>query len=145
VRARIGQTPGAFSAARSAFMWIVRARDAQGEPREPVVGYAAFVRWDHEDHRSEVAYVIDPERWGRGFAVEAVAGILGFAWRDLGLHRAEAHIDPENTASIRVAEKLGFTLEGTLRENAFSGGRYFDTAIYGRLSDPEARRGVVVA
>ncbi len=125
--ARLARNGGPFTTERSVFSWLVRLR---GE--ETVVGYAAFVRWDHENHKSEIAYAIDPAVWGKGLAAEAVVPILAFAWQHLGLHRAEARIDPKNLASVRVAEKLGFVLEGTLREDVFSEGVFYDTAVYAR-------------
>ncbi len=128
VRARLVPNQGPFSESRTVFSWLVRERG-----KSPIVGYVAFVRWDHAHHRTEVAYVIDPALRGMGLAVEGTAQILTFAWDELGLHRAEAHIDPENRASIRTAEKLGFVHEGTLRENVLVRGRYVDTAIYARL------------
>ena len=128
VRVRLARGGGPFSPERTVFCWLVREKG-----RDDVVGYVAFVRWDHEASCTEVAYGVDPACWGKGYAVEACARMLDFAWENLALHRAEARIDPNNTASIRAAEKLGFALEGTLRENVFSGGRYFDTAIYAKL------------
>jgi ribosomal-protein-alanine N-acetyltransferase len=127
-RARLTRNEGPFTKERTVLSWLVRLR---GE--DAVVGYAAFVRWDHENHKSEIAYAIDPALWGRGLAVEALAPILAHGWERLGLHRAEARIDPDNRASVRVAVKLGFALEGTLREDVCSGGAYFDTAVYARL------------
>ena len=40
---------------------------------------------------------------------EAVKAVTGIAFDDLGLHRIEANIMPRNKASLRVAEKAGFT------------------------------------
>lgn len=48
----------------------------------------------------------------RGYMSEAVAAVIDIAFNRYGLHRIEANIMPENRASIRVVEKLGFTNEG---------------------------------
>jgi ribosomal-protein-alanine N-acetyltransferase len=79
--------------------------------------------------------MIEPAHWGKGLAIEATSSVLAFGWRELLLHRVEAHIDPDNASSIRTAEKLGFVREGHLRQNHFREGRYFDTLIYAKLAD----------
>jgi [ribosomal protein S5]-alanine N-acetyltransferase len=128
LRARMAHHLGSFSPKRTGFTWVCRPR-----ADEQVVGYAAFVRWNHEHHGTEIAYVIEPAMWGKGLAVEACSAIVDFAFRELPLHRVEARIDPDNKASIRVAQKLGFVLEGTLKESFFGQGRYFDTAVYAKV------------
>ena len=53
---------------------------------------------------------------GRGIVTRAVAAMLDWAFVERGLHRVEWRCAPGNLASRRVAERLGFTHEGTLRE-----------------------------
>ncbi len=56
----------------------------------------------------EVGWALAPDAWGRGLATEAVAAAV--AWADTQhLGELRCIIDPENTPSIRVAEKSGFT------------------------------------
>lgn len=59
-----------------------------------------------------IGYWIDSRFAGRGITPTAVSMITDYALREAGLHRIEINIRPENTASIRVVEKLGFTFEG---------------------------------
>lgn len=56
----------------------------------------------------DLGYAIRPEYWNRGFATEAVAALLAEARASLGLRVIWATVDPENAASCRVMEKLGF-------------------------------------
>jgi RimJ/RimL family protein N-acetyltransferase len=56
----------------------------------------------------DVGYAIRPESWNRGFATEAVAALLAAARVPLGLGEIWATVDPDNAASRRVMEKLGF-------------------------------------
>jgi RimJ/RimL family protein N-acetyltransferase len=53
----------------------------------------------------------------------------------LELERVELHIDEENAASRRIAERVGFAYEGVLRSYLFAKGRRWDVAIYGRLRE----------
>ena len=59
----------------------------------------------------ELAYLIDPERWGEGFGSEAARAIVRHTHEVLGLERLIGLIDPENAASVRVAEKVGLRFE----------------------------------
>jgi RimJ/RimL family protein N-acetyltransferase len=50
--------------------------------------------------------------WGKGYATEGALRALEYAFTELNHARVISQIRPENTASIRVAERLGETLEG---------------------------------
>ncbi|WP_404311157.1 GNAT family N-acetyltransferase [Agrococcus terreus] len=59
----------------------------------------------------ELGWMLATEVQGRGFATEAARAALDLAIR-MGAHRVIAHLDEENVASRRVAERLGMSLEG---------------------------------
>jgi [ribosomal protein S5]-alanine N-acetyltransferase len=69
-----------------------------------IVGGSA--RW------AQVGYWIDQRFAGQGVMPTAVALVVDYCLLELGLHRVEVAIRPENTASLRVVEKLGFTEVG---------------------------------
>lgn len=56
----------------------------------------------------DVGYAIRPQSWNRGFATEALGALLAAARAPLGLGEILATVDPDNAASCRVMEKLGF-------------------------------------
>jgi RimJ/RimL family protein N-acetyltransferase len=60
----------------------------------------------------EVAWTIARSRWGRGYAPEAALASLEFGFERMGFDHIISLIDPANTASIRVAEKIGEKREG---------------------------------
>ena len=64
---------------------------------------------------SEIGYLLAREVWGRGYAREAVARVIDHLLIDEGHRRVFADTDPDNAASIRLLQALGFTLEGRLR------------------------------
>ncbi|MGA8211532.1 MAG: GNAT family protein [Nocardioidaceae bacterium] len=66
-----------------------------------IVGGSA--RW------AQVGYWVDQRHAGRNVIPTAVALAVDYCLLELGLHRIEVAIRPENTASLRVAQKLGFT------------------------------------
>jgi ribosomal-protein-alanine N-acetyltransferase len=59
----------------------------------------------------EVAYLIAKTHWGQGLGTEAAQAILDYGFEQLGLRRLICLIDHGNTASIRVAEKIGMAFE----------------------------------
>ena len=59
----------------------------------------------------EIGYRLRRSAWGQGFAMEAARAVRDYAFTSLGMQRLIALIDPANTASIRVAEKLGMLYE----------------------------------
>ena len=89
---------------------------------------------DRNNRRAEVGYALRRDAWGRGYATEAVGAVVAWGFGELGLHRLEADIDPRNTASAAVLTRLGFRLEGVLRERWFVAGEVSDSAMYGLLA-----------
>jgi ribosomal-protein-alanine N-acetyltransferase len=61
---------------------------------------------------AQMGYWLDRGHAGRGIMATAVAMACDHCWFTMGLHRIEIAIRPENAASLRVVEKLGFRHEG---------------------------------
>lgn len=61
---------------------------------------------------AHIGYWIDRNYANRGLMTEAVSRVTEFAFQELGLHRIEINVRPENGASCRVAEKAGYQFEG---------------------------------
>jgi ribosomal-protein-alanine N-acetyltransferase len=60
--------------------------------------------------------------------------MIRFCFQDLGLHRLQAFIHPDNAPSLKLIEKLGFRREGLLRENLRVSEEWRDDLLYARLS-----------
>jgi ribosomal-protein-alanine N-acetyltransferase len=60
----------------------------------------------------EIAYHMDPRYWGNAFMLEACRAAIDWALNDFGASEIEAFIDPDNSRSIRLAERLGMTCHG---------------------------------
>jgi RimJ/RimL family protein N-acetyltransferase len=60
---------------------------------------------------TEIGYRLARAYWGRGYATEAVIAVRDYGFNTLGISRLIAMIDPQNIASIRVAEKAGMKYE----------------------------------
>lgn len=82
----------------------------------------------------EIGYWIAAQHIGQGLATEVAAALTRVAFEVDGLRRVEIHCDPLNVRSAAVPRKLGFSLEGTLRQRlrAADGG-WRDTMVWSLL------------
>ena len=93
-----------------------------------------MVHWRSEKHQTaEIGYVFHPEQHGFGYATEACRAALELAFVGLGAHRVVSFIDPRNGGSIRVAERLGMSQDGLMRENKLIDGERRSEAVYAVL------------
>jgi len=90
-----------------------------------------YVDWF--DRSAEVGYWIASDLEGRGYVTRAVRCMLDVAFGAAGLHRVVIRCAVENVRSRRVAERLGFRVEGLLREAQWVGGRFLDQHLYALL------------
>lgn len=88
-----------------------------------------------DDYQIEIGYTLSPEYQGRGYAVEAVRGIVNYVFITLRKHRITASVDPDNHASIRLLEKIGFRKEAHFIKSFHMDDRWFDDCIYSILED----------
>jgi [ribosomal protein S5]-alanine N-acetyltransferase len=77
-----------------------------------------------------LGYWIDKDALGRGHATRAVQLVLRFAFEHAGLHRVQPAIIPRNVRSVRVAEKVGFRLEGRALRYLKINGLWEDHDVY---------------
>jgi ribosomal-protein-alanine N-acetyltransferase len=101
---------------------------------DKLIGTCTIWNLQPQNRRAEVGYALHPDYWGKGLAPEALAALIDFGFNVMKLHSLEAHVAPENTASIRVLEKTGFVKEAHFRENHFHEGKFFDSAVYSLLN-----------
>lgn len=101
---------------------------------DAMIGTCSLFAIDTTHRRAMLGYALARAYWGRGYAQEALRLALGHAFGALALHRLEADIDPRNTASTRLVERVGFTREGLLRERWFVGDDVQDSVLYGLLA-----------
>jgi RimJ/RimL family protein N-acetyltransferase len=97
------------------------------------LGMVGLIRIDWEQLEAEIGYVIAPAARGRGVARRAIGLVSWWGLGELGLARIEAVIDVQNEASLKVAERAGYTREGVRRSTHFKDGQRADMAIYSLL------------
>ena len=116
---------------------IVWAMTLHGDAK--LIGTVGLWRIVAEHHRAELGYLLAPSLWGRGLTQEASSAVVEHAFEKFRFHRLEACIAPENAASIRVAERLGFKREAHFTQNFHFEGAFLDTLVYGLVRSSPAR------
>ncbi|MFZ4814171.1 MAG: GNAT family N-acetyltransferase [Phototrophicaceae bacterium] len=97
-----------------------------------VIGGVSFHYDDSENRSFEVGYRIATGHQRQGYAREAVHGLLQLVF-SLGAHRVFAIMDVRNTASVRLAERLGMRREAHMLQNVWVKGEWNDEYIYAML------------
>lgn len=85
--------------------WICREKETKN--RIGVFGLSI------DGDRAEVNYLLAKESQGKGYATEAVTGLMEYASKELGCQKVTAEIHEENELSILLVERLGFKLTTT--------------------------------
>lgn len=80
------------------------------------IGFAGL-KYLADRAETDLGFRLIQSYWGRGIATEASRPLLEYGFRELGLERIIALVFPENLASVRVLEKLGFTFGQFIIEN----------------------------
>jgi len=84
-------------------------------------------------HRVELGWAVHPAYAGKGIATRLLMTSLEEAKRR-GFHRAEAEAAIENVASVKLAQKCGFSIEGIKKDGLLlDDGRYVDTYLFGKI------------
>jgi ribosomal-protein-alanine N-acetyltransferase len=103
---------------------------------EEIVGSIWFFKSIPYFDGLEIGYVVvDPQHREQGIMTEALSLCADYLFQSTKIHRVQLLIAEGNIASERVAEKCGFTYEGTARQAMFQRGRHHDMKLYALLRD----------
>ncbi len=121
----------------SAAAWV-EGRDYDFGIRRPEgpehhIGNISVWPTSRRERSGEVGYWIRSSETGTGIATEAAAAVLAVGFEELSLHRVTLRIAVGNEASERVAQKLGFTHEGLLRQEVQVAGKWLDHTLWAML------------
>lgn len=100
-----------------------------------LIGSAGFVNFEWQTRRAEIGYWIDKNEEGKGIVSQACRLLLEYAFGDLRLNRVEIRCSTLNKRSAAVPTRLGFQLEGVLRQSEWRDGQLHDFAVYGLLAN----------
>lgn len=128
--------PRAVEMAGSPDFWAIELA-AAGK----VIGQLYLQQTEPAEHLTcELGYILNPAYQRQGYGSEAAGALVQHALTAGGMHRVVAHCNPENSASWKLLEKIGFQREGLLRQNVFfrrnAAGEplWTDTYVYAQLA-----------
>ena len=88
----------------------------------------------HDGRQAEIGWVFAPDVAGRGYATEAAWAITDAAFGEVGVHRVWAQLEPVNTPSARICERLGMRREALFSKASWFKGQWTDLAVYAVLA-----------
>ncbi len=116
---------------KRAFLFAVEAT-----AEKKLIGGSGLFNFNWASRSAEVGISIyNPEYWGRGYGVESLNLILGFAFRDLNLNRVGLEVFDFNERAKKCYLKVGFREVGRKREARFIEGQYHDGIMMDILRD----------
>ena len=80
-----------------------------------------------------LGYIVHPDHRNKGYATDAVKILVDYLFRSKNIIRIQAECNPNNMASIKVLENVGFTKEGLKRKAIYIQGKYLDSFLYSIL------------
>lgn len=112
--------------------WAILLPEREGQR---VIGSCGYYTWSREHAYAELGYSLDPAFWRRGYAHEALAAIIAYAFESMQLNRIESRCGNSNRPSQHLLEKLGFSREGLLRSQIRTASGFEDVALYALLCE----------
>ena len=116
----LGYDAGDYGRSRRELEFWIDAHERRGTGMSGVVhkadgrliGRCGFAPWELDGMREiELSFVLNRSYWGQGIATEAVAALRDHGFQACGFQRLVSLLHPDNTASERVARKVGMTFE----------------------------------
>lgn len=104
-------------------------------PENGLLGALGISNFDWQDLKAEIGYWMAADARRRGLGVRATRMLAEWALTGLGLERLELLANPENEPSLRLAERAGFTREGTLRRYRRRHGVREDLVMFSLLAE----------
>ncbi len=99
-----------------------------------LAGIASLHGVSWADRKASLGYWLGAAFQGQGLVTKACRTLINYSFSELKLNRLEIQCDSDNERSRKVAERLGFTQEGVLRQAWLSGDRFVDLAVYSLLT-----------
>jgi RimJ/RimL family protein N-acetyltransferase len=86
------------------------------------------------ERKAELGIMIGEKQfWGKGYGSDSMREILRIAFEKMNLNRVYLRVFENNSRAVRVYQKCGFQQEGVLREDHYTGGRYYNTLVMALL------------
>ncbi|MDO3423645.1 GNAT family protein [Chryseobacterium sp. APV1] len=119
-----------FNQPESWYQVLITEKDTKA-----VIGDIGIHFFGAENLQTELGITLNKDFQGRGYASEALKGVINFLFSDLKKHRIMASVDPENIDSLKLMERIGFRKEGHFVKSLFWKNKWTDDVIYALLRE----------
>ena len=100
-----------------------------------MIGSIGVNSYNSHHKRIELSYDLCQNYWRKGIISKAIKQILHYVFTELPVNRVESWVDVENIASKNLLLKLGFTLEGRVRQHRFHQNKFHDVYYFSFLAE----------
>lgn len=100
-----------------------------------VIGDVGIHFFGSENLQVELGITLNKFFYGKGYASEALKGVIDFLFNDLNKHRVMTSIDPDNIDSMKLVERIGLRKEGHFMKSLFWKNNWVDDVIYAILQE----------
>jgi ribosomal-protein-alanine N-acetyltransferase len=111
------------------FWWAICSSD-----NKIFYGAGGLNNFNKNDKKAEIGFWLMPDFWAKGIMKETIPLICNYGFQEWGLHRIEAVIESENTASKKTVAASGFEYEGTMKECEFKNGNFISLDFYAKIA-----------
>ncbi|MDO8594955.1 MAG: GNAT family protein [bacterium] len=102
---------------------------------DTLIGSMGFNKIETKSRRAEIGYWLAEDYEGKGIMTDCVRALVSYGFKELKLHRIEIHCSTNNPKSAAIPERLGFKLDGILRDGSFLYDRFESRRVYSMLED----------
>jgi ribosomal-protein-alanine N-acetyltransferase len=99
-----------------------------------LIGMICLIRFQPENYRTEVGYILSPEFRGQGLMTEALQAVVSYAFNVLKYHSLVGVIDPRNLSSEAILKRANFIKEAHFKECRYHNGVFLDDVVYSLLN-----------
>jgi ribosomal-protein-alanine N-acetyltransferase len=121
----IGKVAKQFNEPETWFQFVVVEKDS-----EKIIGDIGIHFFGEENLQVEIGCTLDKVFQSKGYATESVKCVIDYLFKHIKKHRIITSIDPENTNSIKLVERIGFRKEAHFVKSLFINGKWVDDIVY---------------
>lgn len=105
-------------------------------PGGPVIGHIELNNIDRRNCSASISKVLigDTAHRGKGYGIEITRQVVRIAFEEMGLHRLQLYVFDFNTPAVRAYQRVGFQIEGLIRDYRKVGDEYWSSYLMGMLS-----------
>ena len=100
-----------------------------------IVGTIGFHHFDNVNKSIQIGYWLDKNVQGQGLATKCCGFLVTYAFKNLDINRVQINCNTDNLKSRSIPERLGFQLEGVLRQVEWLNESFHDSAVYSMLKE----------